>query len=838
MAWRDSRRNRGRLILFISSIILGIAALVAINSFSENLQADINNEAKSLLGCDLLVQGNQSAPDSIKMLLDSLEAINRAESVNLFSMAYFPKNGGTRLSMIKALEGDYPFYGNLATEPKEASRSFRNGKKALIEKTLMYQFGLEPGDSVQVGKVTFEIEGYISSAPGRAGFAGSIAPLIYIPMKWLEATDLVQLGSRLFYQYYFQFADGVDVETLADERLRPRLREGTSLGYDTVEERKEELSEAFNDLTTFLNLVGFIALLLGCIGVASSVHIYIKDKLSTIAVLRCLGAKGKQAFWIYLIQVIALGLIGGLLGALLGSTIQVFLPLVVADFLPVQDVSNEISFASIFGGIVTGLGITILFALLPLLAIRRISPLRTLRASYEEDTQEGDPLRYLVYALIFLFVFGFTYFQTGEIESFVFPLGVGVAFLILWGMAKLLTILVKKFFPRNWSYIWRQSIANLYRPNNQTVILIVTVGLGAALISTLFFTQDLLLKQVAMTGAGDQPNMIVFDIQTPQKEAVAELTESYDLPLLQQVPIVTMRVDEVEGVNQAERYRDTTSNEKVSRWIYRREFRCTYRDTLIDTEEIIEGEWKGEVGEDGIVYVSLGEDIVDNFNAEIGTKITFNVQGALIETVVGSIRKVDFSRLQTNFFILFPKGVLEEAPQFHVIISKVSSEKQSALYQQDLVKEFPNISVIDLTMILKSVEEVLNKVSFVIRFMALFSILTGLLVLISSVVLSKFQRIQESVLLRTLGANRRQILWINALEYFLLGSLATITGIGISVIGTFLLATLQFEIPFVVNWWPALMVFVAITGLTVLIGMFNTRDVVRKAPLEVLRKEV
>lgn len=839
MAWRDSRRNRGRLLLFISSIILGIAALVAINSFSENLQADINNEAKSLLGCDLLVQGNQSAPDSIKMLLDSLDAVDRAESVNLFSMAYFPKNGGTRLSMVKALEGDYPFYGNLATEPKEASRSFRTGKKALIEKTLMYQFGLEPGDSVQVGKVTFEIEGYISSAPGRAGFAGSIAPLIYIPMQWLDATDLVQLGSRIFYQYYFQFAEGIDVETLADERLRPKLREGTALGYDTVEERKEELSEAFDDLTTFLNLVGFIALLLGCIGVASSVHIYIKDKLSTIAVLRCLGAQGKQAFWIYLIQVIALGLIGGLLGALLGSAIQVFLPLVVADFLPVQDVSNEISFGAILGGIVTGLGITIMFALLPLLAIRRISPLRTLRASYEEDTQGRDPLRWLVYAMIFLFVFGFTYFQTGEIESFVFPIAVGVAFLILWGMAKLLTLLVKKYFPRNWSYIWRQSIANLYRPNNQTVILIVTVGLGAALISTLFFTQDLLLKQVEMTGAGDQPNMIVFDIQTPQKDEVAKMTETHGLPILQQVPIVTMRVEEVEGVNQAERYRDTTSNEnKVSRWIYRREFRCTYRDTLIDTEKIIEGEWIGEVGDDGIVYVSLGEDIADNFNAEIGTKITFNVQGALIETQVGSIREVDFTRLQTNFFILFPKGVLEEAPQFHVVISKVSSEKQSALYQQDLVKAFPNISVIDLTMILKSVEDVLNKVSFVIRFMALFSILTGLLVLISSVVLSKFQRIQESVLLRTLGANKRQILWINALEYFLLGSLATLTGIGISVIGTFLLATLQFEVPFVVNWLPALVVFVAITSLTVLIGMFNSRDVVRKPPLEVLRKEV
>lgn len=836
MAWRDSRRNRSRLLLFISSIILGIGALVAINSFSENLQKDIQNEAKSLLGADLVVQGNQAAPDSIKMLLDSLEAIDQSEAVQLFSMAYFPKNGGTRLVNVKALEGEYPFYGNLATEPKEASRTFRNGQKALVEKTLMYQFGLEAGDSVQVGKLTFEIEGYISSTPGRAGFAGAIAPLIYIPMSYLSATDLVQMGSRVFYQYYFKFDEKLDVEAMAKERIRPRLREGSSLGYDTVEERKEELGEAFEDLTGFLNLVGFIALLLGCIGVASSVHIYIKDKLSTIAVLRCLGAKGNQAFLIYLIQVIFLGLAGGILGALLGSLIQVFLPLVVADFLPVQNVSNDISWASIGEGMITGLAITVLFALLPLLAIRRISPLRTLRASFEEDTNQRDPLRWVVYALILLFVFGFTWIQTGSWESFVFPLGIAVAFLILTGIAKLLTVLVKKYFPRKWSYIWRQSIANLYRPNNQTVILIVTVGLGAALISTLFFTQDLLLKQVEMTDAGGQPNMIIFDIQTPQKEGVAKLTKDHGLPVLQQVPIVTMRIDAVDGMTKTERLQDSTSN--VSRWVYNREFRCTYRDTLIDTETILEGEWRGEVAEDGKIFVSIAENVADNLDAKVGTKITFNVQGALIETEVGSIRKVDFSRLQTNFFIVFPVGVLEEAPQFHVVISRVSDEKQSALYQQELVQEYPNISVIDLTQILKSVEEVLSKVSFVIRFMALFSILTGLLVLISSVVLSKYQRIRESVLLRTLGANKKQILWINALEYFLLGALATLTGIGLAAVGTFLLAKFQFEIPFAVNWLPALVVFVVITGLTVLIGMFNSRDVVRKPPLEVLRKEV
>ncbi len=875
MAWRDSRRNRGRLLLFISSIVIGIAALVAINSFSENLQTDINNEAKSLLGADLVVQGGQPAGDSVLQMFDLLSAEQRAETWSLVSMVYFPKNGGTRLSQVRAQEGGFPFFGKLSTEPAIAAEVFKKAtapgapasesQLALVEKTLMLQFGLEVGDTVRVGVVPFVIAGQLNAAPGRAGIAGSIAPVVYIPKQFLEQTGLVQRGSLIWYQYFFQFAETTNVADLVTTMVEPAV-ENTTLETETVAERREDLGEAFGNMRTFLNLVGFIALLLGCIGVASSVHIYIKDKMNSIAVLRCLGVKGWQAFQIFLLQVIILGLAGGLLGALFGSLLQVALPVILGDFLPLENVSTDVSWRAMGMGVLTGLGITILFALLPLLSIRKVSPLRTLRASYEEDTTGRDPLRWVVYGLIFLFICGFTLAQTGEIESIAFPLGIVAAFLVLAGVAKALTWAVRKYFPSQWSYIWRQSIANLYRPNNQTLILVVTIGLGTALISTLFLVQDLLLKQVEYTGSGDVPNMIIFDIQPPQKEAVAKLTKENNLPVKQLVPIVTMRLESIDGVTKEMNDRDTTgqaaraaaeaSGERRRRgrddddgppdsestrrrdWVYEREYRVTYRDSLIETEEIVEGEWHGTVGEDGIIYVSVAENVARGMKAKVGSKITFNVQGALVETVVGSIRKVDFRRVQTNFFVVFPKGVLEEAPQFYVVVSRVDSEEQSAKFQQALVKNFPNVSVVDLTQILKSVKTVLDKVSFVIRFMALFSILTGLVVLISSVVLSKFQRIQESVLLRTLGAHRRQIIRINALEYFLLGSLATLTGIGLSVVGSFALAKWSLEIPYEPNLWPALIVFVSITGLTMLIGLLNSREIVRKPPLEVLRKEV
>ena len=835
MAWRDSRRNRSRLTLFISSIVLGIAALVAINSFSENLVSDISKEAKSLLGADLTLESNQPLDSIIAPVFDTI-AVDQSRSVDFVSMVLFPKNGGTRLAFIKAFEGNFPYYGKFNTTPEQAYQTFKTGQKALVDKTLMIQYDLNPGDKIKVGELTFEIEGKLNSVPGQAGIASSIAPAVYIPMAYLDGTKLVQPGSRVDYQYQFKMPDTVDVDSLKKE-----FRETHSeLSYrdNSVSERQARIGNSLGNMNTFLNLIGFIALLLGCIGVASAVHIYVKDKLPTVAILRTIGTSGSQAFWIYMIQIIAMGLIGSLIGAVLGSLIQVILPAVFGEFLPVDKVSTNISWSAIGQGIFIGLGIALLFALLPLLSIRRISPLRTLRASYEADTNSQDPLRWLVFILIALFIAGFTYWQTKSIQtSIAFTIGVGLSFLLLAGVAKLLMIVVRKFFPVKWSYVWRQSIANLYRPNNQTLILMVSIGLGTALISILFFTQEMLLSQVAISGSGDQPNMILFDIQPEQKDQLIDITESFDMPIIQQVPIVTMRLDEINGIDKKARMEDTTSTTR--RWVYNREYRTTYRDTLIDTEEILKGAWHNTPPKDGeTIYVSLAESIAEDMNAEVGTEIVFNVQGVPIQTTVGSIRKINWNRVQTNFFVVFPSGVLEQAPQFNVLVTRVSDPEQSARFQQKVVETYSNVSVIDLTSILKSVDDILSKVSFVIRFMALFSILTGLLVLISSVVISKYQRIKESVLLRTLGANRRQILAINAFEYFMIGTLATLTGIIISAVGSFLLAKFSFNIPFSPNLIPPFILFLSITGLTVLIGLFNSRDVLNRPPLEVLRSEV
>ncbi len=833
MAWRDSRRNRSRLFLFISSIILGIAALVATFSFGYNLQQDIDKQAKTLVGADLQIEGNKSPGPRIRSLLDSL-GDRRSEERSFASMVYFPKSEGTRLVQVRALKGDYPYYGTLETSPARAGRDFRKTKSALVDKTLMLQYEAKVGDSIQVGDLTFVIAGTLTKAPGRTGLSTTVAPPVYIPLDYLEKTGLLQKGSRINYNFYFKYDKPVDIEKVV-ETIEPRL-DRAGLDYDTVEERKRNTGRAFEDFTQFLTLISFIALLLGCIGVASAIHIYMKEKINSIAILRCLGVNSSQAFLIYLIQIAGIGLIGSIIGAVAGTLIQQILPAVFKDFLPVE-ITSDISWEAIFQGVALGLAISILFALLPLVSVRNISPLFTLRISYEPSRAYRDPLRWLVYLLIIGFVLTFTWWQIeGLTEAIFFTAGIVIAFLILAGVARLQMWLVRRFFPSSWNYLWRQGFANLFRPNNQTLILVTTIGLGAAFIGTLYFIQDILVKRVSLTASGTQANMVLFDIQNSQKDDVAKLTKQFDLPIMQQVPIVTMRVEDINGINATKARQDTSL--QVSTRLFEWEFRVTYRDTLMDSEKLKIGTLPGPVeSPDDTIYVSLDERYAQQTKIKIGDKLTFNVQGTLIPTVVGSFREVDWNRVQTNFRVVFPTGVLEKAPQFHVLITRVPSPEVSAKFQQAVVKVHPNISIIDLGLILRVLDDLLDKIGFVIRFMAAFSIVTGLIVLIASVLISKYQRIQESVLLRTLGASRKQIFIITALEYFFLGALAAATGLLISIGGAWALAKYSFKTEFTPQLTPILVLFAAVSLLTVLIGIMNSRGVLNKPPLEILRKE-
>jgi putative ABC transport system permease protein len=830
MAWRDSRRNAGRLLLFMSSIVLGIAALVAINSFGDNLSREIEGEAKALLGADLEVSSRTPISDEVRERFDSL-GFEMAEEMSFASMVYFPKNEGTRLINVRAVEGNFPFYGEIITAPADRASDFTADQNALVDQTLMLQFDAEAGDSVKVGELTFQIKGSVLEVPGQSAITTTVAPPVFIPLRLMEETGLNQLGSRINYKIYAKYPEDFD-NAVFEDYLSPWL-ETTELSFDDVAERQEEIGDAYSDLTGFLNLTAFVALILGCIGVAGSVHIYLKEKTRSVAVLRCLGATGREAMAIFFIQVLFMAIIGSVLGAALGVGIQFFLPALFQDFLLV-DVSIGLSPNAIVEGVLTGVVSAVLFALLSLLPLRKVSPLKAIRSSVEVASKDRAP--WFAGAGIVVFILLFSRLQLNAWSSaLAFSFGILVAFAILAGLARLAMYLTRRFFPSRSPFVLRQGLANLFRPDNQTLILVVTIGLGTALITTLLISQDLLVDKVKLTSSPeDRPNMVLFDIQTDQVEPVRTLTRQSGLPVISEVPIVTMRLEAIKGRSVEDLRADTTAG--IRDWVLSREYRVSYRDSLSESETLLRGEWQERAGDS--IFVSLEEGLREDMKVELGDELVFNVQGARLKTYVGSIREVDWQRMQTNFLVMFPEGVLEQAPKFHVLLTRFESPEQSAAFQRKVVKDFPNVSVIDLQLVLETIDTVLSKVSFAIRFMAFFSIFTGLLVLTGSVLISKYQRMQESVLLRTLGARRKQILLINALEYFLLGSLAALSGIVIALIAGSLLAWLSFETSLQPNALVLVAVYFVISSLTVIIGMSNSRSIVSRPPLEVLRRVV
>lgn len=830
MAWRDGKASGQKLTLFMASIVLGIAAVVSIQSFGENLKDNISKESKALMGADFKIDSDRPPNERVQSIMDSLGGF-QAREISFASMAAFPQSEASKLMQIRGIEGGFPFYGSLETEPASASKTYQSDSGALVDATAMLQLNVKVGDSIKVGKVTLPILGKLNSVPGSTAIFSSVAPPVLIPYQFIESSGLVQTGSRIDYDFYFE-SPATDLIAL-DKNVDPILDEEEA-DLDTHTSTSERLGERYDNFGKFLNLVAFIALLLGCVGISSSIYIYIKEKLKSVAVLKCLGASKKQTFLIFLIQVAFMGLIGGILGTSLGVVLQQLFPWLLEGLLPVE-VEIRYVIPVMVMGVILGVFMSVLFALYPLIGTLYISPLQALRVIKEKNTKSRKAI-ILVSLAIIGFIFLFSFWLLGEWEyALGFVGGILVTFGILASLAYLFMQMIKKYFPHQWGFVARQSLLNLFRPQNQTLILVLSIGVGTFLISTLYFTKDLLLAQASIESHADNPNMILLDVQNDQREALTKTIKNNDLPVIRDVPIVTMRVESIDGRSVDDIRKDSTR--QVNRWVLYHEFRTTYRDKLIDSETLQSGEWTSEIGQEKQVPVSISNNFASDANVDVGDQLVFNVQGVLLEAVVGSIRTVDWSQMDLNFSLVFPTGVLEDAPQFRVLTTKVPNEAKSASLQQELVKQFPNVSIIDLRQVLNVIEDLLGKISWIINFMAFFSILTGIIVLLGAIRTSKFQRIRESVLLRTLGAKSKQILNINALEYLYLGVIGALSGVLLSLISSQLLAVFVFKSAFVPSWIPFLVLLPGIVILVLVIGLSNSLGIIKQPPLVVLRKE-
>lgn len=834
LAWRDSRSSRRRLALYSLSISLGIAALVAVGSLGASVRQGIDEQAKSLLGADLVLSSRKPFGEAEKALIQSLEG-ERSDEVSFASMLLFPGNGGTRLVNVRALTGAFPYYGRLETEPPEAADAFRRGEGLLVEESVARQFEVGVGDAVKLGEWQTRIVGLLRRVPGDSVAFANLAPRVYLAGERLADTQLIGRGSLVRYRTLIRLpGDAADARQTI-EGLRERFRE-LKLDVDTAEKRKEDLGRAAENLNGYLNLVAFIALLLGAVGVASAIQVHVQQRLPQVAVLRCLGAPMAATFAVYLAQALALGGLGVSLGIGLGALIHRLVPAVLADVLPFP-IHVHFSFAAAAQAAVAGLGVATSFALLPLLDVRRVSPLAAIRAAYDSPRQSRDPIRILVIAGISLAVLGFALLQTRDWRHGLgFAVGLGFAFVVLAGAARMLVWLARRCRPDWLPFAWRQGFASLHRPNNRTGTLLVALGLGTFLLLSLQLTRASLVRSLESPDTTRRPNAILFDIQSDQLQDVTQALDRLGLPVMEEAPIVTMRLRHLRGTSVGQLTTNTRAG--IPGWVLQREYRSTWRSELAGSEKLLRGEFVPRITpEETPVPISVESGIAKDLGVDLGDTMGFDVQGVPIECRVASIREVDWRQVRPNFFVVFPAGALEAAPSMHVIAVRVADAAESAQMQREIVREFPNVSVIDLLLVLQTLEGIVSKVALAIRFMALFTVGTGMIVLAGSVVTGRWQRMQEAVLLRTLGGSRSTVRRILVAEYAGLGLLAAIAGCLLATGAAWALSQFVFRIPFYLPVAEVALTLITVPFLTLTVGLAASRGISNHPPLAILRNE-
>ncbi|HTE45199.1 MAG TPA: FtsX-like permease family protein [Gemmatimonadaceae bacterium] len=849
LAWRESRTARRRLLLYMSSISLGVAALVAIDSFSENVIQSVHEQSRALLGGDVATTRNAPNTKAIDSLADSLagHGIPSVTSTNFMSMALIPRTGNTRLVQVHAVSAGYPFYGQVVTNPAPAWSELQSGQSILVDPSLIISLDARLGDTLTLGEAKFVITGTLSKVPGDVGISAAIGPRVYIPERFVAQTGLLVFGSRAEYERLFKLPATVAPNFFIARFSRRFAVTGNgsmrSAGYN-----ESRLANAIDQLHDYLAIVGLVALLLGGIGVASGVNAFAMSKIDAVAILRCVGATSGQVLTIYTAQAGVMGLLGAAAGVALGVAIQFLMPLALGDFLPV-DVEVHLAPSSILLGLGIGVWVALLFSLRPLVALRRVSPLQALRRQTDDEAlrrARWDPLQITISLAIAVSVLELGLSRANTFERGLgFTAAIAAAVGTLWVSAAALSWTARRVLRPSWPFPIRQGIASLYRPGNQTRAVVLALGFGVFLMGTLYQIQNNILRSLSFRLGQARANVVFFDVQENQRAGVDSVIHAGRFELIDETPIVPMRVSSINGrpladiLAELERQRiapPANGGRQASSWALRREFRSTFRDTLTESERLVAGRWFAPNRSDNLGEVSLDTSVAGSLGVHLNDTITWNVQGVLIPTVVTSYREVKWQSFSPNFFAVFNTASLENAPKQFAILVRAPDAPSIARLQRDVVAQFPSVSSLDLTLIQQTVTSVLGKVTMAIRFLALISLALGVPVLFSAVAATRRERLREGVLLKTLGATRRQIGRIMLAEYVLLGTLGAVTGVVLSTLAGWALMHWVFKSPFVPALGAASLVALAMISLAVAIGLLTGRDVFAETPMAALRQ--
>ncbi|PYM61234.1 MAG: hypothetical protein DMD79_13360 [Candidatus Rokuibacteriota bacterium] len=830
MAWRESRAAWRSFTGLVACVALGVAAIVGVGGFAESLGLTLAREGRALMGGDLEVRSvrplEADAARAVSRLAARGAAITRVRE--LAAMARTPAVGPTLLVEVKAVDDAYPLYGRLETEPPRPQRERLGPDEALVQPVLLGRLGLQPGGVLAVGDATFRIVGTIVREPDRPAGLVTLGPRVLVSAAGLDRTGLVRFGSRVRYRTLVRLTASLDVATerttLAGAIADPAVR------VVTFDDAQPGLRRLFGQVTTYLGLVGLTSLLVGGIGVAASVQTFVGTRLGTIAVLRVLGATAGTLFRTYLTQTLALGAIASLLGVLLGIGVARLLAPLLAAVLPVE-VDARVTLGTASRGVLMGGLATLLCALWPLLRVRTVPALAILRLPVGGTRPGGaGPLvaTGIAAALVALVLW-----QAGSLKIGGVFAGAGVAAL---GLLALVAVGVRRAvrrLPRLPSLAWRYGLANLDRPGSHALGVVVALGVGVMLLTTVAVLERALARHLDLERRPDAPTFFFIDVQPDQAEAFRRVVASADggaAPDL--VPVVRARLAAINGRPIVRARWEGRPDD----WRVTREYVLTFAAEPPPGTVVTRGRWWTAAEAAARPRVSVEDEAARALGVDVGSTLAFDVQGVRVEAEVASLRRVDWQRLSANFFVIFSPGALDDAPRTYLATARVSQAQETAV--QDAVgRAFPNVTAIPIRDVLERVQGVLEKIAVAIRAVGLFVVGAGMVVMTGALASSRYRRLSESVLLRTLGAPRGLVLRAVAVEYGCLGLAAGLAG---ALLGEALAAVvlrLVLEIPGRLEPLPLIAATLGAAGLAVAIGFLGTFRLLGRKPLPILRRD-
>ncbi len=825
MTLRDWRAGELRFLLL--ALIVAVAALSSVGFFVDRMRSGLTRDAHQLLGGDLVINADQPIDPAWRNEA-AKRGLQLADTVAFPSMAIAGDGEQTQsqLASIKAVSSQYPLRGRLkvARQPNGAETiadDIPPPGTVWVDAGLLTGLHAAVGDTLRLGNQRFKIDRVIAVEPDRGAAFMNFAPRVMLPLTDLPGTGLVQDGSRVSYRL---LAAGQPDQVRGFQRWVQRTLERDNIKgvrLESLESGRPEMQSTLDRAEQFLSLVGLLSAMLAAVAVAMAARRFMLRHIDTCAMLRCLGMPQNQVTVLYLVEFFIIGLIGSLIGVIAGFAAHFvlleWLGSLVTSQLPPPGMMPALQ------GMATGLLLLIGFAIPPILQLRDVPHNRVIR----REQAAPKPMTVATYLLGLGAFTALLLWQAGNLQLGLLTaagfLGCLVLFaLIGWAGLKSLRFL-RGLLPYS---AWRFAITALQRRSGATVIQVVALALGLMALLLLTVIRGDLVDAWQQATPADAPNRFVINIQPDQKDEIADRLSTIGVGQSNLYPMIRGRLVQINGAAVAG---DGYADDRARRLI-NREFNLSTMTELPAQNQVIAGRWYDNRKPEA----SVEEGLAKTLNLKLGDVLQFDIGGQLVAAPITSLRKLEWGSMRVNFFVILNPDLMREMPQTWITAFHLPATQSGFVNQ--LTRDFPNLTVVDIGSILKQVQDVIDQVVTAVEFLFLFTLAAGVLVLYAALVGSQDERTREAGLLRALGATRKQLSQAQWIEFALVGGLAgMLAATGAAVVG-WVLATYVFKFAWIFDplvWLVGLAIGIACAFIG---GWIGLRNVLNQPPLQTLRE--